>query len=438
MKIYSIISLGLAVTPALAIPIVRQREGKSSIQNAEDIFKRDYQVAGKHKFCTKDKTQTNAGYLTLSSTVPSVVASGYGIISTEVPNSYTTTPVATNEEVSPYQSIPSASSYTTNIGSGTPSSGDSTTGGNTYNGRTPKKSTSGYKKSNGKTTGDNPTFNGTSISTTYDSQLRKSSRISKKFTYTNSKPKGTGKYSSSKSRKPTSTTISHPSQSTTDPTPSTIETSNDTTSNDTTTTAPTSYLTMPAGSSTGLAEGASVANVGAEGSFMTESAIMPYLLAAHNIARSLHEGTNSITWNTTIAQMAQTNTPTCDFEHTPGAQRLYMGENISYNTNASPEDQALRQWYANEVVNYDFSNPDDSVGDTGHMTAMVWKSVTSFGCAVRNCGKEGMGLFLKCNYAPTANVIGYYTEEVGVVSGASTKAELVSIVTDATGFAPAS
>ncbi|KAF3914687.1 Helothermine [Arthrobotrys entomopaga] len=437
MKVSSVISLGIALASALAIPIVQQREGKSStVQKAEDIFKRGYQFAGKRKSCTKSKTRTRATHLTPNSIVPSIVASGYEIVSTGIPNSYTNVPVATHEGLSP---TPRASGYTVNNGIKIPSPGGSTTGGNTYGGNTHKKSISGHKKSSGKTTGGIPAFNITSIATTYDTPSRKSSHVSKTFKYTKSKPKKNTTSTKSKPKKGTTASISKPSQSTTGQTPSTsnIDTSSDTTSKDTTTAAPKSYLTMPAGSSTGLAAGASVAKVGTEGSFMAESAIMPYLLAAHNIARSLHEGTNSITWNSTIAKIAQANTPNCKFAHTPGAQRLYMGENISYNTNASPEDQALRQWYANEVVNYDFSNPSNSVGDTGHMTAMVWKSVTSFGCAVRNCGKEGMGLFLKCNYAPTANVIGYYTEQVGVVSGASTKAKLVSIVTDATGFAPA-
>ncbi|KAK6513644.1 hypothetical protein TWF506_008083 [Arthrobotrys conoides] len=199
---------------------------------------------------------------------------------------------------------------------------------------------------------------------------------------------------------------------------------------------PATYLTMPAGSSTGLERGSSVRNVGADGTFMSESAIKPYLLAAHNIVRALHEGAGSITWDSSIAKLAQENTPTCDFQHTSSAKRKGLGENISYNTNASPEDQALRQWYANEVVNYNFNNPSNSDGVIGHMTAMVWKDVKSFGCAVRNCGSHGMGLYLKCNYSPVPNIIGRYDQQVGRVKGASTEAQIRKIVEAATGFAP--
>ncbi|KAK6339908.1 hypothetical protein TWF718_009295 [Orbilia javanica] len=205
---------------------------------------------------------------------------------------------------------------------------------------------------------------------------------------------------------------------------------------DTTTDTPTTYLTMPAGSSTGLERGSSVRNVGPDGTFMSESAIKPYLLAAHNIVRALHEGTGSITWDSSIAKLAEENTPNCDFQHTPSAQRKGLGENISYNTNANPEDQALRQWYANEVVNYNFDNPSNSDGVIGHMTAMVWKDVKSFGCAVRNCGSHGMGLYLKCNYSPVPNIIGRYDQQVGRVKGASTEAQIRSIVEAATGFTP--
>lgn len=193
---------------------------------------------------------------------------------------------------------------------------------------------------------------------------------------------------------------------------------------------------MPAGSSTGLERGSSVRNVGTDGTFMSESATKPYLVAAHNIVRALHENIGSITWNSAITKLAEENTPTCDFEHTPSAKRKGLGENISYNTNANPEDQALRQWYANEVVNYNFDNPSNSDGVISHMTAMVWKDVKTFGCAVRNCGGHGMGLYLKCNYSPTPNIIGRYDQQVGRVKSASTEAQIRSIVEAATGFAP--
>ncbi|EPS37251.1 hypothetical protein H072_9036 [Dactylellina haptotyla CBS 200.50] len=240
-----------------------------------------------------------------------------------------------------------------------------------------------------------------------------------------------------KNRTTTTSTGNTPYQSTTtNTTPSYDDTTTtDPTYNDTTTSSG-NYLTMPAGSSTGLERGASVRNVGPDGTFMSEAAIKPFLVAAHNIVRSLHEGTGSITWDSSIARLAEQNTPNCNFQHTPSAQRKGLGENISYNTNASPEDQALRQWYANEVVNYNFNNPSASSGVIGHMTAMVWKDVKTFGCAVRNCGDHGMGLYLKCNYSPTPNIIGKYDQKVGNVKGASSNSQLRTIVEKATGFTP--
>ncbi|KAK6523413.1 hypothetical protein TWF281_001396 [Arthrobotrys megalospora] len=309
-----------------------------------------------------------------------------GYIASSTVDSYTSAPTVAAYEESP-SSTPSG--YETTTGNEVPSNGQ-TTGKNTYTtvNRFGSPRTRGGRKNGGS--------RNNSTTTTPDDET---------------------------------TTGDSPYQS---PSPSNVPSYDD----NTTTDAPTSYLTMPAGSSTGLERGSSVRNVGPDGTFMSESAIKPYLVAAHNIVRALHEGTGSITWDSSIAKLAEANTPNCDFQHTPSAQRKGLGENISYNTNANPEDQALRQWYANEVVNYNFADPSNSSGVIGHMTAMVWKDVRSFGCAVRNCGSHGMGLYLKCNYSPVPNIIGRYDQQVGRVKGASSEAEIRKIVAAATGFTP--
>ncbi|KAK6499094.1 hypothetical protein TWF481_011663 [Arthrobotrys musiformis] len=377
MRFSTIVSVGLAVTSALAAP-VQQAEGKSStVQYEKDISKRSSALLHKRGRCNKNKGQGAANGDYLSSSV--------------IIDSYTSAPTAASYE---NQEPPSPVGYET-----------------APTGNTSRPSKDGYTTSNGfggpKNHG-NRKNDGTNSTTTTDDET------------------STGGNSGYQS--PSSVSSPSPSPSSTSP-----SYDDDTTTG---TDTSTSYLTMPAGSSTGLERGSSVRNVGPDGTFMSEDAIKPYLLAAHNIVRSLHEGAGPIVWDSAIAKLAEENTPTCDFEHTPSAKRKGLGENISYNTNANPEDQALRQWYANEVVNYNFDNPSNSDGVIGHMTAMVWKDVTSFGCAVRNCGSHGMGLYLKCNYSPVPNIIGRYAEKVGRVKGASTDAQLRAIVEAATGFAP--
>ncbi|KAK6352154.1 hypothetical protein TWF730_008986 [Orbilia blumenaviensis] len=377
MRFSTFVSVAFAITSTLALP-VQQAEGKSStVQFEKNISKRSPHLLPRRKQCSKGKNQGNGSYI-VSSTINSYLSStaaSYEESPSSTPGSYET---STGDELTSYD------------GTSRPRPGKTTYANTTgFGGRR----TRGGQKNRG--SGNNST------ATTPDDET----------------PTGGGSGYQS------------PSPS---PSPSNAPSYED----DTTTDTPASYLTMPAGSSTGLERGSSVRNVGPDGTFMSESAIKPYLLAAHNIVRALHEGTGSITWDSSIAKLAEANTPNCDFQHTPSAQRKGLGENISYNTNANPEDQALRQWYANEVVNYNFANPSNSDGVIGHMTAMVWKDVKSFGCAVRNCGSHGMGLYLKCNYSPVPNIIGRYDEQVGLVKGASTEAQIRKIVAAATGFTP--
>ncbi|KAJ6258714.1 Helothermine [Drechslerella dactyloides] len=470
MRFSTLVSLAVTLNLALAAP-VQQQEGQSSIvQDPHDISKREVYPLKKRKICTKEKSQTYAQnvpqktpetYVEAPAPTPNYQESSIG-----APNGYQTTndyeaptTVAYDQESpspspspSPnnYQNVdnyetPSSGSYTTKVSksytkvskkhrkhrggkkyatsttqpasndyttstapeyettsTGNTTPGGTTTGGNTYGDTTTGDTTTGDTTYGDSTTGGSTYGDTTTGGSTYDDTTTGGA------TYGNTDDKPA--YVSTNSNNPSYNDASYDSST---------------------------YVTMPSGSSTGLKRGASVNNVGPDGTFMSDDAIKPYLVAAHNIARLLHEGTSTIVWDADIAAMARKNTASCNFAHTPSAARNGMGENIAYNTNASPEDQVLRQWYANEVVKYNFDNPAYSDG-TGHMTAIVWKKVTKFGCAVRNCGSKNMGLYIKCNYAPTANVIGQYAQQVGRVKGASTAAQLRQIVEKATGFTPAS
>lgn len=70
------------------------------------------------------------------------------------------------------------------------------------------------------------------------------------------------------------------------------------------------------------------------------------------------------------------------------------------------------QW-AQEASVYDMDNPGltgTNGGQTGHFTALVWKSSTNIGCAWKACpagniqeGWTGSATYLVCQYSPPGN-----------------------------------
>ncbi|KAF3904612.1 Helothermine [Orbilia brochopaga] len=446
MRFSTLASIASLLNLALAVPVQQQREGQSSIeQKPLDISKREAYSAKKP--CTKEQSQTYANYVTPSpvdtyqeTPAPyeeSPTSDGYQVVDNyqstiSVERFYVPSPMPSDYQVASPYATPTPDTYTTKASKSYKKKVSKKyrkyRGGNKYTTSTDSGSY-GYASTTtavydstptGSTTYGDTTTGGASYDDTTTSGNTYADTTTGGNTYDDTTTSGSTSYGDTSNDNPTYSSTS----------------TDDTTYNDASYGSSTSmYLTMPSGSSTGLERGASVSNVGPDGTFMSDDKLIPYLTAAHNIARLLHEGTNAIVWDADIAAMARKNTDSCTFAHSSASARQNMGENIAYNTNASPEDQVLRQWYANEVVKYNFDNPAYSDG-TGHMTAIVWKDVTKFGCAVRNCGDQGMGLYIKCNYAPTANVVGQYAQEVGRVKGASTAAELSQIVEKATGFTP--
>ncbi|KAF1806059.1 CAP domain-containing protein [Mucor lusitanicus] len=122
------------------------------------------------------------------------------------------------------------------------------------------------------------------------------------------------------------------------------------------------------------------------------------ILKLHNKLRAKHHAPN-VKWDTKLATYAQKWSNKCEFKHSGGP----YGENLALGY--SSWTAAVNGWYS-EVKNYDYSNPGFA-GDTGHFTAVVWKSTTKIGCGVKTCNNLGKGYKLyTCSYAPFGNIVG--------------------------------
>ena len=71
--------------------------------------------------------------------------------------------------------------------------------------------------------------------------------------------------------------------------------------------------------------------------------------------------------------------------------------------------EAVRLWYE-EIKDYNFNQPGFSE-ETGHFTALVWKSSTRFGIGIAIDPKTTR-TFIVMNLSPPGNVIGQFKENV--------------------------
>jgi len=130
---------------------------------------------------------------------------------------------------------------------------------------------------------------------------------------------------------------------------------------------------------------------------------MQAVLDEHNTLRAKHSAP-PLTWDEAMASEAQSWAEKCTWGHSNAAgENIWAGSGSTF-SGAS----AVKSWY-NEVTNpgYDFSNPGTSDG-TGHFTAVVWKSTTRLGCAMKVCTPLhpmdwNPGNFLVCQYSPAGN-----------------------------------
>lgn len=121
------------------------------------------------------------------------------------------------------------------------------------------------------------------------------------------------------------------------------------------------------------------------------------VLNSTNVFRSEHNA-SSLTWNDTLADIAQAWASQCHWRHSGGAP----GENLALgyeNTTA-----AVDAW-GFEREHYDFNKPGFSE-ETGHFTQLVWKNTTTVGCAYKDCTgiNKLEGVLLTCEYWAPGNV----------------------------------
>jgi len=125
-------------------------------------------------------------------------------------------------------------------------------------------------------------------------------------------------------------------------------------------------------------------------------------LKAHNYFRCRH-GHDDLTWKASQANLAQTFANKCIFQHSQSSERNDAGENLAMGY-ATPE-AAVEAWY-NEISDYVAGS--GFAMNTGHYTALIWKSTTKLGCAT--CDSRNIHV---CQYADaTPNMRSQYVANI--------------------------
>lgn len=126
-------------------------------------------------------------------------------------------------------------------------------------------------------------------------------------------------------------------------------------------------------------------------------------LDAHNANRASW-GAAPLLWSRTLANYAQTVSNTCQFAHSNGP----YGENLAIGSGLTCK-RSVELWMA-EAKDWPPGGQPGFSSATGHFSAIVWKTTTQVGCAIKACnGRQ----FITCSYNPPGNVIGSFGKQVG-------------------------
>ncbi|XP_055382076.1 cysteine-rich secretory protein 2-like [Condylostylus longicornis] len=83
------------------------------------------------------------------------------------------------------------------------------------------------------------------------------------------------------------------------------------------------------------------------------------------------------------------------------------GQNIFVSTHKVPWMFVMKSWFI-ERKNFTFGSPNNSLGEIGHYTQMVWATSHKVGCGLAKCknGPNGRTFYnYVCNYCPTGNYL---------------------------------
>lgn len=131
------------------------------------------------------------------------------------------------------------------------------------------------------------------------------------------------------------------------------------------------------------------------------------ILQRHNYYRGLHENTDKLIWNDTLASYAASFVAAYDCASGELKHSLWeFGENIAlgYNVKGS-----VKGWY-DEIKDYDYSKAEFTTA-AGHFTQLIWKETKQVGCALRYCNSY-WGNITVCEYDPAGNWDGEFEENI--------------------------
>jgi hypothetical protein len=133
-----------------------------------------------------------------------------------------------------------------------------------------------------------------------------------------------------------------------------------------------------------------------------------------NKYRSLHQSPNLI-WDSNICVYSQNwaNYLLANKKFLHSGSSLY-GENLAYfngydNDAVNLIKKSIDLWY-NEIISYDFSKPVFSE-NTGHFTALIWKSSTNIGIGYSYDSITKTGI-ITMNTSPPGNIEGLFSQNV--------------------------
>lgn len=150
-----------------------------------------------------------------------------------------------------------------------------------------------------------------------------------------------------------------------------------------------------------------------DASWTSDSTFRSSCLNSTNSWREHHNAT-ALSWNATLASVAQKWTAKCLWEHSGSG----FGENLAI---GYPDVSDSIDGWGYERSKYNFESPQFTE-QTGHFSQLVWKGSKQVGCGRTFCGsasntqkraqKADSGWFLACEYYPPGNVAGEYEANV--------------------------